>query len=194
MTTLIEVKARCHDGEAMRQRLGELAAAAAAASAASSATTPSPPPSPPTTLQQDDTFFVCAKGRLKLRELAPDRGRLIFYVRGDGAGAKQTDFVVSKTDAPAALRECLALAYGVLGRVQKTRTVFELGRGVRAHLDQVLGLGCFVELEVVLDGAVVDAARGEALIGEAMAALGIRREDLLSGAYLDLLMAGRAAG
>lgn len=191
MTTLIEVKARCHDGEAMRERLGELAAAAAAASAASSAT---PPPSPPTTLQQDDTFFVCAKGRLKLRELAPDRGRLIFYVRGDGAGAKQTDFVVSKTDAPAALRECLALAYGVLGRVQKTRTVFELGRGVRAHLDQVLGLGCFVELEVVLDGAVVDAARGEALIGEAMATLGIRREDLLSGAYLDLLMAVRAEG
>lgn len=101
--------------------------------------------------------------------------------------------MVSKTDAPAALRECLALAYGVLGRVQKTRTVFELGRGVRAHLDQVLGLGCFVELEVVLGGDV-DAARGEALIGEAMAALGIRREDLLSGAYLDLLMAGRAAG
>lgn len=59
-----------------------------------------------------------------------------------------------------------------------------------AHLDQVLGLGGFVELEVVLDGAVVDAARGEALIGEAMAALGIRREDLLSGAYLELLMAG----
>lgn len=187
MTTLIEVKARCHDDEAMRQRLGELAAAAAA-SAASSATPP------PTTLQQDDTFFVCTRGRLKLRELAPDLGRLIFYVRGDGAGAKQTDFVVSKTDTPAALCECLALAYGVLGRVQKTRTVFELGRGVRAHLDQVLGLGGFVELEVVLDGAAVDAARGEALIGEAMAALRIRREDLLSGAYLDLLMAGRAAG
>lgn len=120
MTALIEVKARCHDEEAMRQRLGEMAAASG-----------STPPSPPTTLQQDDTFFVCAKGRLKLCELAPDRGRLIFYVRGDGAGAKQTDFVVSKTDAPAALRECLALAYGVLGRVQKTRTVFELGRGVR---------------------------------------------------------------
>ncbi|UDF36598.1 UNVERIFIED_ORG: hypothetical protein LHJ69_05845 [Shinella sp. XGS7] len=51
----------------------------------------------------------------------------------------------------------------------------------------MLDLGCFVELEVVLDGAV-DAARGEALIGEAMAALSIRREDLLSGAYLDMLM------
>lgn len=177
MTKLIEVKARCHhhDAQAMRDRLNGLATAA------------------PTDLQQDDTFFVCAQGRLKLRELAPDRGRLIFYVRGDGAGAKQTDFVVSKTDAPAALRECLALAYGVLGRVQKTRTVFELGRGVRAYLDQVLGLGCFVELEVVLGGAV-DAARGEALMGEAMAALGICRGDLLSGAYLDLLMAGRAAG
>ena len=179
MTTLIEVKARCHDVEAMRQRLGELAAAAAA-SAASSAT---PPPHRHPQRFSKTTRFSSAP-----------RVRLIFYVRGDGAGAKQTDFVVSKTDAPAALRECLALAYGVLGRVQKTRTVFQLGRGVRAHLDQVLGLGGFVELEVVLDGAVVDAARGEALIGEAMAALGIRREDLLSGAYLDLLMAGRAAG
>lgn len=57
MTKLIEVKASCHhDAQAMRNRLNGLATAA------------------PTDLQQDDTFFVCAKGRPKLRELSPDRG------------------------------------------------------------------------------------------------------------------------
>lgn len=168
MTPLIEVKARCKDWAEMRHRLSAQATAS------------------PIEIKQDDTFFACPNGRLKLRELAADRGRLIFYVRSDGAGVKQTDFVVSKTESPASLRECLALAYGVLGRVQKTRTVFELG-SVRAHLDQVAGLGSFVELEVVLGGDV-DATRGEALIAAAMSTLSIQSDELLSGSYLDMLL------
>ncbi len=168
MTQLIEVKARCDDWAEMHARLSEQATTS------------------PVEVRQDDTFFACTNGRLKLRELAPDRGRLIFYVRGDGAGAKQTDFLVSKTDSPATLRGCLAQAYGVLGRVQKSRTVFDLG-SVRAHLDQVAGLGSFVELEIVLEGEV-DAARGEALIAAAMSTLAIQSDELLSGSYLDMLL------
>ncbi|UDF36597.1 UNVERIFIED_ORG: hypothetical protein LHJ69_05840 [Shinella sp. XGS7] len=118
MTTLIEVSARCHDAEAMRQRLGELAAAAACA--ASSATPPSSPPIATHNASARRHVFRLRQGAAQAARAVPGPGRLIFYVRGDGAGAKQTDFVVSKTDAPAALRECLALAYGVLGRVQKT--------------------------------------------------------------------------
>lgn len=167
MARLIEIKARCHDREVMHRRLMALSTAT------------------PTEIRQDDTFFTCANGRLKLRELAPDRGRLIFYRRGEETGAKQTDFVVSKTDSPVSLRECLALAHGVIGRVQKTRTVFELGN-TRAHLDQVEGLGHFIELEILLEDGV-DATQGEALIGAVMSQLAIGVEDLLSGSYLDML-------
>jgi len=53
------------------------------------------------------------------------------------------------TAAPDALREALTLAYGVIGRVRKVRTLFMAGR-TRIHLDRVEGLGEFLELEVVL--------------------------------------------
>ncbi|OYU27831.1 MAG: adenylate cyclase [Burkholderiales bacterium PBB2] len=167
MARLIEIKAHCHDWDAMNSRLSGMTTA------------------PSADIQQDDTFFACANGRLKLRELAPDRGRLIFYRRSDGAGAKQTDFLVSKTDSPASLRECLALAHGVIGRVRKARTIFELP-AARVHLDRVAGLGSFVEIEVLMEDGV-DAARGEAVISLLMSALSIETDDLLSGSYLDLL-------
>jgi predicted adenylyl cyclase CyaB len=167
MARLIEIKAQCHDWHAMNRRLSGLATA------------------PPTDIQQDDTFFACANGRLKLRELAPDRGRLIFYRRGDGTGAKQTEFLVSKTDSPASLRECLALAHGVIGRVRKARRVFDLS-DARVHLDLVTGFGTFVEIEVLMEDGV-DATRGEAVVSSLMSELLIEADDLLSGSYLDLL-------
>ena len=56
----------------------------------------------------------------------------------------------------------------------------------RVHLDNVLELGHFVELEVVLRPGQSDA-EGQAIARELMAKLDIREEDLLDGAYIDLL-------
>ena len=145
----------------------------------------------PTVIAQDDTFFRCAHGRLKLRTFADGSGELIFYRRADQAGPKTSHYLRTPTAAPEALRETLAQACGVLGRVVKQRLLFLVGR-TRIHLDEVQGLGAFVELEVVLrDGepAAAGVAEAEAL----MAGLGIAPADLVDGAYLDLLGAGVAA-
>lgn len=139
----------------------------------------------PAVIHQDDTFFAASRGRLKLRELADGTGQLIHYDRADAAGPKVSDYVLSETASPGSLREALARAHGVLGRVRKVRRLYMAGR-TRVHLDEVEGLGAFVELEVVLrEGEDAEAGRAEAR--QLMAALGIGESSLLEGAYLDLL-------
>ena len=139
----------------------------------------------PVDIEQDDTFFACEAGRLKLRELSATAGELIFYRRVDDRGPKESFYVCSPTSSPRTLRESLALAYGVAGRVQKQRTLFMVGR-TRVHLDRVTGLGDFLELEVVLDdGEASEVGANEA--ATLMARLGIAPAQLIERAYVDLL-------
>jgi len=139
---------------------------------------------------QDDTFFVCNAGRLKLRTFSEENGELIFYRRTNQLGPKESFYVRSPTSAPATLREALTLAYGQAGRVQKQRTLFLVGR-TRLHLDNVVGLGHFLELEVVLE----EHEPSEVGVREAhdlMARLGVELSQLVEGAYVDLLANKRA--
>jgi adenylate cyclase class IV len=141
----------------------------------------------PFDIAQDDTFFGCRTGRLKLRQLAPDRGELIHYLRPDQGGPKLSHYVIAPTSDPAALRDALARALGTSGRVVKRRRLYLAGK-TRIHLDRVDGLGDFLELEVVLEPGQ-SATDGQAEARRLMAALGIATDDLVSGAYLDLLQA-----
>jgi predicted adenylyl cyclase CyaB len=144
----------------------------------------------PIEIVQDDTFFPCDNGRLKLRMFSPDKGELIFYRRPDVTGPKETFYLVSPTTAPDTLRESLSLAYGQSGRVRKTRTLFLVGR-TRIHLDRVEDLGDFLELEVVLeDGEPVES--GEAVAKDLMEKLGVRADQLIEVAYVDLLTQRKA--
>ena len=139
----------------------------------------------PFEILQDDTFFTCSTGRLKLRMFNPSRGELIFYQRANHAGPRESFYLVSETLQPEVLRESLSLAYGVLGRVEKHRTLYLINR-TRVHLDRVEGLGDFMELEVVLsENDSIDQGNDEA--SYLMTQLGIDQGDLITGSYLDLL-------
>jgi adenylate cyclase class IV len=142
-------------------------------------------------IEQDDTFFACAHGRLKLRDFGAGRGELIHYERPDTAGPKRSDYVRVPTHDPAALREALGRAHGVIGRVRKTRWLLMHG-ATRIHLDRVDGLGDFVELEVVLRAGQRDA-EGAAVAGSLLGRLGIEASQCVAGAYLDLLLHDAAA-
>jgi predicted adenylyl cyclase CyaB len=144
-------------------------------------------PSPPTVILQDDTFFNCDAGRLKLRVFDKGCGELIFYRREDLPGPKTSRYDITPTTEPERLRNTLTQAYGEAGRVRKHRTLFMLGR-TRIHLDQVEGLGEFMELEVVLaDGETPEAGIAEAQA--LMAQLCITPDQLVDQAYVDLLQA-----
>jgi predicted adenylyl cyclase CyaB len=136
-------------------------------------------------IRQEDIFFNVPHGRLKLRLLASGQGQLIYYTRQDQEGPKRSDYHLSLTTDPENLRQVLSLAYGIRGVVRKTRYLYLVGQ-TRVHLDDVEGLGQFMELEVVLQEGQSDA-QGQAIAEDLMASLGIERGDLLEGAYMDLI-------
>jgi predicted adenylyl cyclase CyaB len=141
----------------------------------------------PESIAQDDTFFACISGRLKLRVFADGHGELIAYERPDASGPKTSDYIITPVADPNALRDTLARALGVAGRVVKQRTLLLVGR-TRVHLDRVEGLGEFLELEVVLrhgESAEQGAAEAHALLER----LQVDASQLVCGAYVDLLRA-----
>jgi predicted adenylyl cyclase CyaB len=140
----------------------------------------------PEEILQDDTFFFCPNGRLKLRELSPNEGQLIFYKRDDKSGPKESFYVISPTDSPESLRETLSLAYGQSGRIKKHRTLLMIGR-TRIHLDRVEGLGDFLELEVVLAEGE-NQEHGVIIADDLVKRLGISSQQLLDRAYIDLYL------
>jgi len=136
-------------------------------------------------LRQHDSFFHTPRGRLKLREFSAERGQLIYYERPDESSAKMSRYMLYGTSAPAELHALLAASLEIRGTVTKERLVFLHGK-TRIHLDRVEGLGEFLELEVVLDPSEDERAGREtanALLDE----LAIGPEQLIEGAYIDLL-------
>jgi adenylate cyclase class IV len=174
----IEVKARANDWEGQRARAAKLTGVA------------------PVLLEQIDTFFKVPAGRLKLRQITPEQGELIFYQRPDQLGPKRSDYSVAVTDRPEALRETLAQALGVYGEVKKRRWLYVseiFGGHTRIHFDEVKGLGQHIELEVILQEGQ-SPEEGEAIAERYREALDILDDDLIDCAYLDLLTAHSGGG
>jgi predicted adenylyl cyclase CyaB len=167
MAANIEIKARVDDFAALKARAEALSDRALVV------------------IPQEDTFFYTAQGRLKLRVQAPDRGYLIYYERPDQDGPKRSDYHLAETHDPENLKTALTLALGVRGVVRKTRYLYMVGQ-TRIHLDDVEGLGQFMELEVVMRQGQSDA-EGQAIAEDLMRRLEVREEALLEGAYMDLI-------
>jgi len=163
----IEIKAKVNDPFALQKRADSLS------------------DTPASVIHQEDIFFHTPQGRLKLRILAPDRGELIYYRRSNAAGPKRSDYVIAKTGDPAALKTVLSAGLGIRGTVKKRRTLYLAGN-TRIHLDEVEGLGHFMELEVVLTPEQNDV-EGEAIAADLMDKLGVEEKDLIDVAYIDLL-------
>jgi predicted adenylyl cyclase CyaB len=144
----------------------------------------------PRRLLQEDTFFCVNKGRLKLRVLDPKHAQLIYYERSDGAGPRPSHYLLAEVEQPEELRTLLEAALGVRGVVRKTRWLYGVGQ-TRIHLDEVEGLGSFVELEVVLRPGQ-EEAEGRSVALALMDSLQVGEEDLVDVAYMDLLQASRS--
>jgi predicted adenylyl cyclase CyaB len=167
MPANIEIKARVHDFNDIRGKAKVLSDAREQV------------------IPQVDTFFYTEKGRLKLRELGQDRAQLVFYERANQGGPKRSDYQIFETNEPDTLKTTLTLALGIRGIVRKTRYLYLVGQ-TRVHLDDVEGLGKFMELEVVLRPDQSDE-EGQAIALDLMSKLGVEETDLLEGAYMDLM-------
>ncbi|KAK2831499.1 hypothetical protein Q7C36_016585 [Tachysurus vachellii] len=141
-----------------------------------------------TVIRQHDTFFhVSKEGRLKLRNFLNGSGQLIFYERPDMSGPKLSNYSITPTNDPQGLTRVLSDALGQVGQVKKERHLYMVGQ-TRVHVDSVEGLGDFMELEVVMkENQSTD--EGVAIAHQLMQDLGVKKEDLIDGAYMDLLLA-----
>lgn len=138
---------------------------------------------------QVDTYFKVPHGRLKLRE-GNIENSLIFYERENIEGPKKSEVILIKDPAPS-LKEILSKALDIIVVVDKKREIYFIDN-VKFHIDTVLGLGTFIEIEAIKE----DSSKEETKLLEQcrfyLDLFGILREDLISDSYSDLLL--REAG
>lgn len=164
---IIEIKARCADPAKIRAILRGRCARFAG------------------TDHQIDTYFRVPSGRLKLRQ-GNIENALIFYRRPDQKGPKRSDVVMAQAARDSGLRDVLTQALGVAVVVDKSREIYFVDN-VKFHIDQVQGLGSFVEIEAI----GTDENRDQLLrqCREYLSLFAIAEGDLVERSYSDLLMA-----
>jgi len=167
----VEIKARCDDPAAMLQRLTHLGAVLQGVD------------------RQVDTYFPAATGRLKLRT-GNIENSLIHYLRQDSAGPKDSNATLIETRAEesADLRSLLAGALGIVVEVDKLRHILWIGN-VKFHVDEVQGVGAFVEIEAIDRTGEIGRASLLTQCEQYLVLLGIAEADLEATSYSDLALA-----
>ncbi len=144
---------------------------------------------PQGTLFQRDTYFDVRSGGLKLREESPGSPQLIQFERADEPQERESRYrIVGVAEADVeTLRVALAAALSVRTVVSKRRELF-IWREARIHLDEVEGLGSFIEFEAVA-AHDSDLAREHRLITRLRTAFGVTDERLVGTGYAAQLLA-----
>jgi len=138
--------------------------------------------------EQTDTYFNVASGRLKLRE-GNIENNLIFYERDNEAGPKNSSFNLVKIEDAKGLKEVLSKSSGVKVVVKKKREIYYIGN-VKFHIDDVPGLGSFIEIEA---GNIVADLTRQQLKEQCdfyVAKFGLKPEDMIAVSYSDMLLDG----
>ncbi len=135
---------------------------------------------------QIDTYFNVKNGRLKLRE-GTIENNLIQYTRPNISGPKQSDFALYKTEPNSKLKTLLINSLGAMVTVDKQREISYIDN-VKFHLDEVKGLGKFVEIEV--EGEKNEGAyeKLKAQCDAYLELFKIEEKDLINNSYSDMLL------
>jgi predicted adenylyl cyclase CyaB len=134
---------------------------------------------------QVDTYFKVPVGRLKLREGNIEHA-LIQYMRSDYAGAKQSDVILYRHTPDPALKNILALQFGILKVVDKQRKIYFIDN-VKFHFDKVEGLGEFMEVEAIDDKDAFTTEQLQQQCNHWAAFFSLKPEQFMTGSYSDML-------
>jgi adenylate cyclase class 2 len=164
----VEIKARCADPERVREFLKQHHAEFKG------------------TDHQADTYFNTSNGRLKLRE-GNIENNLIYYERKNDAGPKSSHFHLINIPDAKGLKDALQKAMGVKVVVEKKREIWFIAN-VKFHIDEVPGLGNFVEIEASDLYADKTKEELETQCHHYLEKLQIKEEDMISLSYSDMLI------
>ncbi|MEP6699869.1 MAG: class IV adenylate cyclase [Bacteroidota bacterium] len=137
--------------------------------------------------EQTDTYFNVLNGRLKLRE-GNIENNLIFYERTNQAGPKNSQFQLVKVADAKELKEVLTKSNGIKMIVKKRREIYYINN-VKFHIDEVPGLGSFVEIEAGNLLADLSQKQLKDQCDYYLNKFRIQEEDLIDVSYSDMLIA-----
>ena len=135
---------------------------------------------------QVDIYFNAKSGRLKLRE-GNIENHLIHYNRENQSGPKQSDLILYKPSPGSNLKEILIKALGILVVVEKKREIYFIDN-VKFHLDDVNGLGTFVEIEAIDSAGSMEKEKLFKQCNYYCKLFKINNEDLVAESYSDMLL------
>lgn len=164
----VEIKARCWDASLVRQYLLSNGAEFRG------------------TDNQTDTYFNVANGRLKLRE-GNIENNLIYYERNNQAGPKESHFNLVRIEDAKGLKEVLTRSNGIKVIVEKKREIYYI-KNAKFHIDEVPGLGSFIEIEAGNIMADLSQKQLEEQCSFYLKELGIEEKDLMEKSYSDMLL------
>lgn len=136
--------------------------------------------------EQTDTYFNVPNGRLKLRE-GNIENNLIFYERTNQAGPKNSHFHLIKVEDAEGLKEVLTKSNGVKVVVKKKREIYFI-KNVKFHIDEVPGLGSFVEIEAGNMTADLSQEELKQQCDFYLKEFRVKQEDLIEVSYSDMLL------
>ena len=136
--------------------------------------------------EQTDTYFNVANGRLKLRE-GNIENNLIFYERTNQPGPKNSHFNLVKIDDAKGLKEVLTKSSGIKVIVRKKREIYFI-KNVKFHIDEVAGLGNFMEIEASNLYADISKEELQRQCSFYLKEFKISDEDLIAVSYSDMLL------
>lgn len=164
----VEIKAQCSNLVKMRIKLKELNARYEGAD------------------HQIDTYFKTKDFKLKLRQ-GNIENNLIFYDRQKKKGPKLSSIIFYKTEEDSgSLKEILAKVMGIDIIIDKSREIYWIDN-VKFHLDQVQGLGEFMEIEAIDYKGTIGEEKLLEQCNHYLKTLGIKKGDLITNSYSDML-------
>lgn len=135
---------------------------------------------------QIDTYFDVSEGRLKLRE-GNIENALIHYLRPDQAGPKTSQIELYRSQDSDQLKTILQKSIGIKAIVDKQRAIYFIDN-VKFHLDQVEGLGSFVEIEAIDKDGSIGLSKLSEQCHHFLQLFEIAEEDLITQSYSDLIV------
>jgi adenylate cyclase class 2 len=137
--------------------------------------------------EQTDTYFNVLNGRLKHRE-GNIENNLIYYQRDDQPGPKNSHFHLLKVVDANSLKKVLINSMGIKVVVIKKREIYYINN-IKFHVDEVAGLGSFIEIEAGNLLADVPQEKLKEQCEFYLKEFNIINKDLIDVSYSDMLLA-----
>ena len=139
-------------------------------------------------MHHTDYYFKMGDFKEKIREIDENEVQSISYKRIEIMGRKESKYDIKNITQEE--KRTLLNQKKVLCVVDKVRKLW-ISKNTRIHLDKVLGLGCFLELETVIKN--ISAKKGRTEFKEVLELLKIDTKKAIPYSYSDLILENQKA-